>query len=498
MKRIRWTCALGFLVLGMALPGAAQAAYPGALGRIAFEGVPTGGGTDSEIMVSLADGTGVAPLTTNTVDDIDPAWSPDGTKIAFAHFNGTYYEIWTMNADGSGQTAVVQLGKSTTHPTWSPAGNKLVFTYAFSATDDDIWSADSSGLNSNTAVFVQDTANERDPAWEPGGSRIAYTKFNTGSGRYDIVFMPYPSGTIAPFLFSAATDFTEPAWSADATKLAFRNGLSAADIFTENLDGTGYGPLPSPAGPDERNPAWSPEGKLVAYEYDGGSDTDIRIQPYNFALRSTNLNPGNDRDPDWQPVTTAQVRPRGASPMYLPLTVAFKDCGAGPTHSPPFNTSTCGPAKASSSDLTVGEPLVNGKFANLVGFIKIKTQSPSNGQVTVSITDVRCKTLFANGCNVLLGDYDNFVRLGLDFQITDRATPAGTAATIPTEILSVNVPCTATTDPDIGSTCQLTTNLNTMVPGAIVSGKRASWVLNRAVIYDGTGNEFLVPGNFYP
>ena len=99
-------------------------------------------------MVANADGTGVTPLTSNSVNDIDPAWSPDGKKIAFARANGSVYEIWTMNADGSSQTLVVQQAKSVTHPTWSPAQNKLVFEYAFSATDDDIYAADSTGLNS--------------------------------------------------------------------------------------------------------------------------------------------------------------------------------------------------------------------------------------------------------------------------------------------------------------------------------------------------------------
>ena len=140
-----------------------------------------------------------------------------------------------MNADGSGQTPVVQLGKSTTHPTWSPAGNKLVFKYAFSATDDDIYSADSSGLNSNVAGLATTGLNERDPAWQPGGSQIAFTKFNSTSGHWDIVFLTYPSGAVTPFLPGAADDFTEPAWSPDGTKLAFRHGVTGTndDIGTD-------------------------------------------------------------------------------------------------------------------------------------------------------------------------------------------------------------------------------------------------------------------------
>jgi hypothetical protein len=98
----------------------------------------------------------------------------------------------------------------------------------------------------------------------------------------------------------------------------------------------------------------------------------------------------------------------------------------------------------------------------------------------------------------MLGDYSSFVRVAMDFQITDRATAAGTAATIKLVALTTNVPCTATADTTVGSNCQVTTDLNSIVPGAIVPGKRASWVLTEAAIYDTSSHKFMVPGNFYP
>ncbi len=501
----KWICcsAVVMLALGLLFSPAAQAAYPGANGRIAWEGFPAGGGTDSEIVSANADGTGVTALTSNSVNDIDPAWSPDGKKIAFARLNGSIYEIWTMNADGTGQTPLVQLAKSVTHPTWSPAQNTIVFQYEFSATDDDIYAADTSALNTNVTPLATTAINERDPAWEPGGSRIAFVKFNTSSGRWNLMFLTYPPVTVTPFLTGVGTDYAEPAWSPDGTKLAFQNGISGANdnIGRVNSDGSGFlGSLPpgsGPTGQNDHNPAWSPEGQLITWDWDGsGTDTEIRMQRFDGSLGSWITNPGHDRNPDWQPVTTAHVRPTGTTTVNLPLTVAFDDCGAGPTHDPPINAPTCGPAQASSPDLTFGEPLVNGKPAKGKGFIKIRTLSPSNGEIEVSITDVRCKNYFT-GCNQILGDYTSFVNLALNFQITDRSA-AGMAATVEQHVVTAQVPCTATADTTVGSTCQVTTNINSILPGSIVPGKRASWVVLDAIIYDTQSRRFLVPGSFFP
>src|SRR4051794_38075164 len=83
MRRMFWVCVLSASIVVLAIPAASQAAYSGANGRLAWEGYPIGGGTDSEILSANPDGSGLTALTTNTVDDRDPAWSPDGKQIAF-------------------------------------------------------------------------------------------------------------------------------------------------------------------------------------------------------------------------------------------------------------------------------------------------------------------------------------------------------------------------------------------------------------------------------
>jgi TolB protein len=73
--------------------------------KIAFVSDRTG---NSEVYVMNADGTGQRNLTRNPAFDADPTWSPDARKIAFASNRDGKYGVYVMNADGSGQRRVAQ------------------------------------------------------------------------------------------------------------------------------------------------------------------------------------------------------------------------------------------------------------------------------------------------------------------------------------------------------------------------------------------------------
>src|SRR3954452_25069510 len=94
-------------LLFMLVPMSAQAANPGLNGKLAFVSSRDG---DTDVYTMNANGTGVVNLTANTAADVQPSWSPDGTRIAFVSDRGLppcdIYpcdrDIYVMNADGTG------------------------------------------------------------------------------------------------------------------------------------------------------------------------------------------------------------------------------------------------------------------------------------------------------------------------------------------------------------------------------------------------------------
>jgi len=142
--------------------------------------------------------------------DWQPAWSPDGRRIAFSSYRDDNWEIYVVNADGTALIRVTDHPESDFAPTWSPDGSKLLFV---SRRRGD---ADLFVLDLGTDELQQLTRSEWDeyePAWSPDGQWIAFV---TQVGDQADVFVMRADGSEAVNLtnLSYADDF-QPAWSLD-------------------------------------------------------------------------------------------------------------------------------------------------------------------------------------------------------------------------------------------------------------------------------------------
>ncbi|MBA2702609.1 MAG: SBBP repeat-containing protein [Blastocatellia bacterium] len=243
----------------------------GLIGKIAFSRVTLN--TDG-ISVMNADGTGEVVLT-NSFDE-NPAWSPDGSKIAFAREPaGVAADIYTMNADSSGVTRVTNAPLQDLFPSWSPDGAQFTFTYGECSGADftapDVFVMDSNGANRTNLTNTPPVDGISD--WSPGGSTIAFVRGPSGDcssaeEQGDIYAMD-PDGTNQRIIANNSDGETRPAYSPDGSRIAYFRGSASGPgfLYVMNADGTGQTKI-SPAvdiGGNPAKPTWSPDGTKIAF-----------------------------------------------------------------------------------------------------------------------------------------------------------------------------------------------------------------------------------------
>jgi dipeptidyl aminopeptidase/acylaminoacyl peptidase len=141
----------------LAVAGPAAAAFPGQNGKIAFDG-------NYEVYVMNADGSGQQNLTRSPGVDVNPAFSPDGSKIAFASYRDGNYEIYVMNADGSDQRRLTGVPGFDLYPAFSPDGSKIAFASTRDVNSEIyVMNADGSGQANLSRAAGEDS----EPSWQP-------------------------------------------------------------------------------------------------------------------------------------------------------------------------------------------------------------------------------------------------------------------------------------------------------------------------------------------
>jgi Tol biopolymer transport system component len=320
-------CAAALVVTSMSQK--AEAAFPGRNGDIAFVSFRAGsvgaeeGYPHQAVKRMRPDGSGVRRIFNGEVWTKTPAWSADGTKIAWAYDecadlngDGPCDRINVANADGSERIVYLYSGDTfisgaSWSPSWYPSGRKIVFArdvdgitgpvdlYVVSL--DDAYN--STGL---TRFTFTPEAIETTPDVSPDGSRIAFA--SNRDADYEIYVMdadaPESEANVPLKLTDNATYFdSEPDWSPDGSKIVYtssRNGNK--DVFVMNANGAGKKNLTRNAARDA-DPAFSPDGSFIVFESDRDGDSDIwRMRADGSNPTKLTRNTINDASPDWQPL----------------------------------------------------------------------------------------------------------------------------------------------------------------------------------------------------
>jgi TolB protein len=244
----------------VALPAPALATFPGVNGEIAFV-------RQGDIWAIGPDGSGLQRVTSDPAPERDPAWSPDGSRLAFVRERNGNSDIWTAAADGSDPRQVTTTDADEAAPAWSPDGTRLVFSrFRAQIMGFDLFIAAASGAGAHR-IWEQAVGAD----WQPGGDRIAVA---AGLGENSWIAFVGPDGQDYGLLPTVRSQDgppgldSAPSWAPDGSRLAYFRGRydehgGLTPVLAVNHFSTSEAVLDAREG--FYDSSWSPDGMQVAY-----------------------------------------------------------------------------------------------------------------------------------------------------------------------------------------------------------------------------------------
>jgi Tol biopolymer transport system component len=212
-------------------PGNARQPAIGTGGRLAYVTESQGGRS----MIRILEGG--EQEGTDLLLGVEPAWAPDGTRLAYSANVEGVSQVVVVALDGGAPTQVTAEEAYAGQPTWSPDGSRLAYVVEQEG-NWDIWVSELEG--GVPQRLTSDPAMDWAPSWSPDGSKVAFVSDRGGSHQ---IYTMQPDGTKVRQLSDFANGAEGPSWSPDGFWLAFvaysgeGAGINAREIYLMRSDG---------------------------------------------------------------------------------------------------------------------------------------------------------------------------------------------------------------------------------------------------------------------